>query len=64
MTPLIEVIIIYYSDEEIGGVLGMRKFIEHSCFKDMNVGFGLDEGDCGIFSTFISMFLNIEHDFS
>ena len=32
------------ADEEIGGVLGMAKFIQHDEFKHMNVGFGLDEG--------------------
>ena len=32
------------SDEEIGGTLGMGKFVEREEFKRMNVGFGLDEG--------------------
>ena len=31
-------------DEELGGALGMGKFVEHEEFKHMNVGFGLDEG--------------------
>ena len=31
-------------DEEIGGELGMGKFLEHSLFKELNVGMALDEG--------------------
>lgn len=31
-------------DEEIGGKLGMAKFVQHEEFKKLNVGFGLDEG--------------------
>ncbi|XP_062596830.1 aminoacylase-1-like isoform X2 [Saccostrea cucullata] len=31
-------------DEEIGGKLGMGKFVKHEEFKKLNVGFGLDEG--------------------
>ncbi|XP_078340766.1 aminoacylase-1-like isoform X2 [Crassostrea virginica] len=31
-------------DEEIGGKLGMAKFVEHEEFKKLNVGFAMDEG--------------------
>ena len=31
-------------DEEIGGHDGLAKFVLTSKFKEMNVGFGLDEG--------------------
>ncbi|KAK7075033.1 adenylate cyclase [Halocaridina rubra] len=34
----------FVPDEEIGGTDGMGKFIETKIFKDMNVGFALDEG--------------------
>ncbi|XP_045604702.1 aminoacylase-1 [Procambarus clarkii] len=34
----------FMPDEEIGGVGGMKKFVESAAFKKMNVGFGLDEG--------------------
>ena len=34
----------WLSDEEIGGKLGMKLFIERQEFKDLNVGFSLDEG--------------------
>lgn len=30
-------------DEEIGGTLGMELFVKTDFFKQMNVGFGLDE---------------------
>ena len=33
-----------FTDEEIGGFLGMKLFIETEDFKNMNVGFALDEG--------------------
>lgn len=32
------------SDEETGGVLGMKKFVESPEFAALNVGFALDEG--------------------
>lgn len=32
------------SDEEIGGKEGMEKFVGQQAFKDLNVGFALDEG--------------------
>lgn len=34
----------FLPDEEIGGELGMGKFLEHSLFKELNVGMALDEG--------------------
>lgn len=34
----------FVPDEEIGGHDGMAKFVHTQHFKDMNVGFGLDEG--------------------
>ena len=33
-----------FSDEELGGELGMVPFCESERFKKMNVGFSLDEG--------------------
>ena len=33
-----------FSDEELGGVLGMALFCKSERFKQMNVGFALDEG--------------------
>lgn len=34
----------YFPDEEIGGVDGMQKFVHMKEFRDLNVGFALDEG--------------------
>ncbi len=34
----------YLTDEEIGGILGMKKFVLTKEFKSLNVGFSLDEG--------------------
>lgn len=34
----------FVPDEEIGGVLGMREFIHTNDFKNLNIGFALDEG--------------------
>ena len=34
----------FVPDEEIGGHDGLAKFVLTSKFKEMNVGFGLDEG--------------------
>ncbi|KAF7998394.1 hypothetical protein HCN44_009792 [Aphidius gifuensis] len=34
----------FVPDEEIGGILGMRAFIHSKDFKNLNVGFALDEG--------------------
>lgn len=31
-------------DEETGGTLGMKKFVESSEFAALNIGFALDEG--------------------
>lgn len=33
-----------FSDEEIGGHLGMEAFVKTDDFKKLNVGFSLDEG--------------------
>nr|GME05231.1 aminoacylase-1 [Ipomoea batatas] len=43
-TPLRNVHISFVPDEEIGGFDGMMKFVESQEFKDLNVGFALDEG--------------------
>ena len=47
------IIIIYFwiclKEEELGGLLGMKLFIEREEFKKLNVGFGLDEGMYVIF---------------
>jgi len=34
----------FVPDEEIGGLLGMKKFVQMQEFKKLNVGFALDEG--------------------
>ena len=34
-----------FKDEEIGGALGMKKFVQSDVFKAMNVGVALDEGE-------------------
>ncbi len=31
-------------DEEVGGVLGMKAFLRSEEWKELNVGFALDEG--------------------
>ncbi|CAH0555897.1 unnamed protein product [Brassicogethes aeneus] len=36
--------LIFTPDEEIGGVDGMKKFVQTQEFKNLNVGFALDEG--------------------
>lgn len=38
----------YVPDEEIGGCDGMAKFVKHKVFKEMNVGFVLDEGQASV----------------
>jgi hypothetical protein len=38
------VCLISVADEEIGGVAGMKHFVESKEFKALNVGFALDEG--------------------
>lgn len=39
----IEIVSIYL-DEEIGGDNGMRAFVKTEAFRNLNVGFSLDEG--------------------
>lgn len=34
----------FVPEEEIGGVDGMRDFVHTKAFKDLNIGFSLDEG--------------------
>lgn len=36
--------VIFTPDEEIGGFLGMKKFVKTEDFNSLNVGFALDEG--------------------
>lgn len=36
--------IVFVPDEEVGGYLGMEKFVKTNEFKALNVGFSLDEG--------------------
>lgn len=36
--------IVYVPDEELGGLRGMRPFVQTDAFKSLNVGFMLDEG--------------------
>ncbi|PVZ98905.1 hypothetical protein BB558_005087 [Smittium angustum] len=43
-TPTRNVHLTFVPDEEIGGVYGMKMFLETEFFKNMNVGFALDEG--------------------
>ena len=40
----VDVGFIFVIDEEIGGVDGMKKFVEFKEFKALNIGFALDEG--------------------
>ncbi|XP_015115331.1 aminoacylase-1 [Diachasma alloeum] len=42
----------FVPDEEIGGVLGMKKFVHTDDFKALNVGFALDEGCASPTETF------------
>lgn len=44
LKPLRTIHISFVPDEEIGGADGMGKFINSQEFKDLNVGFALDEG--------------------
>lgn len=39
-----KIILILVSDEEIGGLLGMKLFVKHEEFKKLNIGISLDEG--------------------
>lgn len=43
----------YVPDEEIGGVDGMKRFVETDEFKALNVGFALDEGIPSPFPSFL-----------
>jgi aminoacylase len=36
--------IMWVPEEEVGGVLGMREFVHTDHFKELNIGFSLDEG--------------------
>lgn len=51
-TPLRTVHISYVPDEEVGGFLGMAKFVESEEFKELNVGFVLDEGQASVTDEF------------
>ncbi|XP_071804989.1 aminoacylase-1-like [Asterias amurensis] len=44
LQPLRTVHMTFMPDEEVGGILGMMKFVEHPAFLKLNMGFGLDEG--------------------
>lgn len=39
-----EITICAFTDEEIGGIPGMKAFVHTDEFKALNVGFALDEG--------------------
>lgn len=46
--------LVCFVDEEIGGNLGMGEFTKTQEFKDLNVGFGLDEGIArNVFTTYL-----------
>ncbi|GER40335.1 aminoacylase family protein [Striga asiatica] len=47
-TPLRTVHISYVPDEEIGGFDGMTKFVESREFRELNLGFVLDEGQTSV----------------
>ncbi|KAH6785759.1 hypothetical protein C2S51_038214 [Perilla frutescens var. frutescens] len=51
-TPLRTVHISYVPEEEIGGFDGMMKFVESRWFKELNVGFVLDEGQASVSDEF------------
>ncbi|XP_038054097.1 aminoacylase-1-like [Patiria miniata] len=42
--PLRTIHLTFMPDEEVGGFLGMVKFVDHPSFLRLNMGFGLDEG--------------------
>lgn len=46
--PVRTIHISYVPDEEIGGFDGMMKFVESKEFKELNVGFVLDEGQASV----------------
>ena len=37
--------VLFVPDEEVGGILGMKKFVYTPEFKNLNIGFALSEGD-------------------
>ncbi|KAI9005269.1 hypothetical protein BC832DRAFT_597539 [Gaertneriomyces semiglobifer] len=43
-TPQRTIHVTFVPDEEVGGIDGMKKWVVHQSFKDLNVGFALDEG--------------------
>ncbi|XP_057486698.1 uncharacterized protein LOC130772830 [Actinidia eriantha] len=47
-TPIRTIHVSYVPDEEIGGLDGMGKFVKSSVFKELNVGFVLDEGQASV----------------
>ncbi|KAL6522197.1 hypothetical protein OROMI_032074 [Orobanche minor] len=47
-TPLRSVHISYVPDEEVGGFDGMAKFVESKEFRELNLGFVLDEGQSSV----------------
>ncbi|KAK6115573.1 hypothetical protein DH2020_007842 [Rehmannia glutinosa] len=47
-TPLRTLHISYVPDEEVGGLDGMAKFVESKEFKELNIGFVLDEGQASV----------------
>lgn len=40
-------VVMFVPDEEVGGKLGMRKFVDTEDFRKLNIGFSLDEGLAG-----------------
>lgn len=46
--PKRTVYVSFVPDEEVGGYFGMREFVKHEYFKNMNIGFGLDEGSSSL----------------
>ncbi|XP_073035108.1 uncharacterized protein [Primulina eburnea] len=50
--PLRTVHVSYVPDEEIGGFDGMAKFVESQEFKELNIGFVMDEGQASISDEF------------
>lgn len=51
-SPLRTVHVSYVPDEEIGGFDGMAKFVESEEFKELNIGFVMDEGQASISDEF------------
>lgn len=47
------VYITFMPDEEIGGLMGMARFVQSNTFRAMNVGFSLDEGGPSPGNTYI-----------